>query len=421
MRLVALAGQQHAATTASAFAAHLQRLVERRRARIRGPRRRCARRPARRRVAPCCCSRAARLTGSPVAIASPGRGAVVAITWPVLTPIRTASSTPCSAASSRFSVGQPALHPQRRPERAVGVVLVRDRHAERGHHGVADELLDRAALGLDLGPHRREEPAHHVLQRLGVEPVAELPSSRPRRRTARSPASAPRTSPVAGTDSGAPHSRQNFAWSGFSVPQRAQTVIGPVYSDGIRLRRSPTPRPAAGSPAQPGGRRMELACQPLERAVDSEQLALRPGLHDVASLDHKDGVGAADGGQPVGDDDRAAPVQQPCRAPARSATSVGRSMFDVASSRIRMRGSASSARAIEISWRSPAESPDAALAHLVLEPADAAGRPAGRRRSRPRSRARPRRSPRAAPKRMLSAIVPENRKGSCSTTPSWRR
>ena len=37
--------------------------------------------------------------------------------------------------------------------------------------------------------------------------------------------------------------------------------------------------------------------------------------------------------------------------------SVGRSMFDVASSRIRMRGSARSARAIEISWRSPAESP----------------------------------------------------------------
>ena len=37
--------------------------------------------------------------------------------------------------------------------------------------------------------------------------------------------------------------------------------------------------------------------------------------------------------------------------------SLGRSMFEVASSRIRMRGSASSARAIEISWRSPAESP----------------------------------------------------------------
>ncbi len=34
-----------------------------------------------------------------------------------------------------------------------------------------------------------------------------------------------------------------------------------------------------------------------------------------------------------------------------------------------MRGSASSARAIEISCRSPAERPGAALAHLVCEPA----------------------------------------------------
>jgi len=40
------------------------------------------------------------------------------------------------------------------------------------------------------------------------------------------------------------------------------------------------------------------------------------------------------------------------RSSARSIrTSVGRSMFDVASSRIRIRGSARRARAIEISWR----------------------------------------------------------------------
>ena len=50
-------------------------------------------------------------------------------------------------------------------------------------------------------------------------------------------------------------------------------------------------------------------------------------------------------------------------------TSVGRSMFEVASSRMRIRGSASSARAIEMSWRSPADRPAAALAHLVVEPA----------------------------------------------------
>ncbi len=36
------------------------------------------------------------------------------------------------------------------------VVLVRDRHAERRHDGVADELLDRPALGLDLLAHRAE-------------------------------------------------------------------------------------------------------------------------------------------------------------------------------------------------------------------------------------------------------------------------
>jgi hypothetical protein len=43
------------------------------------------------------------------------------------------------------------------------------------------------------------------------------------------------------------------------------------------------------------------------------------------------------------------------RSKARSIRiSLGRSMFDVASSRIRMRGSARSARAIEMSWRSPA-------------------------------------------------------------------
>ena len=35
----------------------------------------------------------------------------------------------------------------------LGVVLVRDRRAEDGHHGVADELLDRPAEALDVGLH----------------------------------------------------------------------------------------------------------------------------------------------------------------------------------------------------------------------------------------------------------------------------
>ena len=43
-------------------------------------------------------------------------------------------------------------------------------------------------------------------------------------------------------------------------------------------------------------------------------------------------------------------------------------MFEVASSRIRIRGSASRARAIEISWRSPADSPAPPSRTVCAEP-----------------------------------------------------
>ncbi len=40
---------------------------------------------------------------------------------------------------------------ERRPDRALGVVLVRVGRPEQGHHRIADELLDRAAAPLELG------------------------------------------------------------------------------------------------------------------------------------------------------------------------------------------------------------------------------------------------------------------------------
>ena len=87
-----------------------------------------------------------------------------------------------------------------------------------------------------------------------------------------------------------------------------------------------------------------------------------------------------------------------------------------------MRGSASSARAIEISCRSPAERPDAALANRVLE---AAVEPRRDDRSTPIARGHVSSTSASVASgranRMLSAMVPENRNGSCSTTPSWRR
>ena len=55
---------------------------------------------------------------------------------------------------------------ERRPHGPLGVVLVRQRRAEDGHHRVADELLDRAAEVLELLPEARlvrPEQPHDVL------------------------------------------------------------------------------------------------------------------------------------------------------------------------------------------------------------------------------------------------------------------
>ena len=43
--------------------------------------------------------------------------------------------------------------PKPRADRAFGVVLVRCGHAEHADDGIADELLDHAAVCLDLRPH----------------------------------------------------------------------------------------------------------------------------------------------------------------------------------------------------------------------------------------------------------------------------
>ncbi len=57
---------------------------------------------------------------------------------------------------------------QRGADGALGVVLVRRRDAERGHHGVARELLDGAAVGLDTARDAVEELGHAPAHDLGV-------------------------------------------------------------------------------------------------------------------------------------------------------------------------------------------------------------------------------------------------------------
>ena len=65
------------------------------------------------------------------------------------------------------------LHLTRRAHGSQRVVLVDAREPEDGHHGVADELLDRAAVPRDRRAHRVEVAGHRLPQRLGVELLAE--------------------------------------------------------------------------------------------------------------------------------------------------------------------------------------------------------------------------------------------------------
>ena len=105
-----------------------------------------------------------------------------------------------------------------------------------------------------------------------------------------------------------------------------------------------------------------------ERAVDEavapdlrvdgvrvDELVVPAAGRDAAALEHHDLVGQRDRREAVRDDDRRAALHHGCSA-SRMRASVVASTEAVASSRIRTRGSTSSARAIESRWRWPPES-----------------------------------------------------------------
>ena len=85
------------------------------------------------------------------------------------------------------------------------------------------------------------------------------------------------------------------------------------------------------------------------------QLVVRALLDDPAVLEHDDQVGVADRREPVRDDERRAAREQLAQRALDALRSVPMSTADVASSRMRIRGSASSARANATSWRWPSE------------------------------------------------------------------
>ena len=134
-------------------------------------------------------------------------------TSPVLTPMRTSIS-----AASRSS-GCGAHGAQR-------VVLADGRHAEDGHHGVADELLDRAAVPLDRGARDVEVARHQRAQRLGVEPLAER--GRAGDVAEEHGHDLPLLARPAPTASAAPQTSQKRAPARFSAPQTGQ-ITARIY------------------------------------------------------------------------------------------------------------------------------------------------------------------------------------------------
>ena len=104
------------------------------------------------------------LTTSPAAIASPSRARVERDQ-------RLAGVDGDPHLERVVLLAGPVADRERRADGALGVVLMRDRRAEERHHRVADELLDRTAEALELGPETGVVGRKERADVLGVEPL----------------------------------------------------------------------------------------------------------------------------------------------------------------------------------------------------------------------------------------------------------
>ena len=190
---------------------------------------------------------------------------------PVSTPARASRSGPRPrTASTSSSAG---------PDGALGVVLVGDRGAPHGHHGVADELLDGPAVPLDRGARRVEVAGQQLADGLGVAVLgqrreadkigeqdgdeATLGDGRVRR---------PRTSAVDGRPAHAQPcaaAEQKLASARFGSPQPGQADASGVPQLSQNLLPlavvGATGRAAHPRPRCSGGRNVPHACKPRSR------------------------------------------------------------------------------------------------------------------------------------------------------------
>ena len=145
------------------------------------------------------------------------------------------------------ALGDRVAHGERGAHGALGVVLVRRRRAEHRHHGVADELLDRAAEALEHRAQRlvvRRERAAHVLH---VERSLRLVKPT---RSANSTVTTLRSSRRSTTASAAPQCMQKRAAAGTSPPHDGHEDISAMVraihccAAGRTVRLTPTcPQP----------------------------------------------------------------------------------------------------------------------------------------------------------------------------------
>ena len=87
---------------------------------------------------------------------------------PLLMPIPMPSVGRPSAAHSLVQIGKYVDHLQCRLDGVIGMVRIVERRAEERHHHVADELVERAAVGEDDVHHPREVFVELIDDRFGV-------------------------------------------------------------------------------------------------------------------------------------------------------------------------------------------------------------------------------------------------------------
>ena len=110
--------------------------------------------------------------------------------------------------ASHLEAGQRVSHLARGPHRSKRIVLVQHRHAEHRHHGVADELLHRAAMALDDPPASARSTRASSARRASGS--SDSPSAVEPVTSQKTTVTILRCSPRLGGDvAGAPHSGQN--------------------------------------------------------------------------------------------------------------------------------------------------------------------------------------------------------------------